>query len=72
MDSKGLVCASRTDLQTHKRPFAHGAPHQSDLLSAVRALQPTALIGVSSQPGAFTPEVLQVCPHSLLHMGSAR
>ena len=61
MDSKGLVCASRTDLQPHKQPFAHDAPHQRDLLSAVRALQPTALIGVSSQPGAFTPEVLQVC-----------
>ena len=62
MDSKGLVCTSRTDLQPHKRPFAQDVPHQRDLLSAVRALRPSALIGVSSQPGAFTPDVLQVCP----------
>ena len=61
MDSKGLVCASRAGLQPHKRPFAHDVPHQRDLLSAVRAIRPTALIGVSSQPGAFSTEVLQAC-----------
>ncbi len=61
MDSKGLVCASRADLQPHKRPFAHDVPHQRELLSAIRALRPTALIGVSSQPSAFTTEVLQAC-----------
>jgi malate dehydrogenase (oxaloacetate-decarboxylating)(NADP+) len=62
LDSKGLLCASRPDaasLPHHKRPFAHaGVAHVSDLASAVRALRPTALVGVSAQAGAFTSEVL--------------
>ena len=63
MDSKGLLCASRADaragrLPAHKQPFAHDVPFQPDLLSAVRALRPNALVGVSAQAGAFTPAVL--------------
>ena len=60
MDSKGLVCASRSDLQPHKRPFAHDLPFQRTLLEAVRAFKPTALVGVSTMQGAFTPEVIKV------------
>jgi malate dehydrogenase (oxaloacetate-decarboxylating)(NADP+) len=58
-DRKGLVVAGRNDLQAHKRPFAH--PHEpvTDLLAAVRALRPTALIGLSAQPAVFTAAVLQ-------------
>ncbi len=55
------MCASRTDLQHHKRPFAHVTPFCADLLSAVRQLKPTALIGVSAQGGAFTQEVRATC-----------
>ena len=63
MDSKGLLCASRADaragrLPAHKVPFAHDVPFQPDLLAAVRALRPNALVGVSAQAGAFTPAVL--------------
>jgi malic enzyme len=58
LDSKGVVCASRTGLQEHKRPFAHDIPFLPDLLSAVREFRPTALIGVSSVAGAFTPQVV--------------
>jgi malate dehydrogenase (oxaloacetate-decarboxylating)(NADP+) len=59
VDSRGLVVASRTDLATHKKRYAHDAPGVRDLLSAVRALKPTALIGVSGRPGTFTREVLE-------------
>ncbi|KAK9837421.1 hypothetical protein WJX81_001177 [Elliptochloris bilobata] len=59
MDSRGLVCASRRDLQPHKLPFAHDVPSQADLLAAVRALRPTALIGVSTARGAFSAAVLR-------------
>lgn len=59
LDSKGLVCASRTDLQRHKQPFAHDVPPQRDLKSAIRALRPTALIGVSTIAGAFDQEVVE-------------
>jgi malate dehydrogenase (oxaloacetate-decarboxylating)(NADP+) len=62
MDSKGLLCASRPDAATlphHKRPFAHdGIAHVRTLEAAVRALRPTALVGVSAQAGAFSAEVL--------------
>lgn len=32
---RGLVCASRSDLQPHKKPFAHDVPHCRTLLEAV-------------------------------------
>jgi len=59
IDSKGLVCASRKDLQHHKIPFAHDVEFCPDLLSAIKALKPTALIGVSTIPQAFNEEVLK-------------
>lgn len=57
-DSRGLVVSSRADLNAHKRAFAHEHAPIGDLLSAVRVLKPTALIGVSGQPQTFTREVL--------------
>lgn len=59
MDSKGLVCASRSDLQPHKKPFAHDVPHCRTLLEAVQQIKPTVLIGVSTVAGAFSGDVLQ-------------
>jgi malate dehydrogenase (oxaloacetate-decarboxylating)(NADP+) len=58
VDSKGLVVASRRDLAEHKRPYAHDHAPLPDLLSAVRALKPTALVGVSGQPQTFTRAVV--------------
>ena len=65
--------ASTEKLAHHKLPFAHaGLPKLDDsdaskgggqkdqlLLSAVRALRPTALVGVSTSPGAFSARVLK-------------
>jgi malate dehydrogenase (oxaloacetate-decarboxylating)(NADP+) len=59
VDSRGLVVRSRTDLVEHKRSYAHEAPRAGSLLDAIRALEPTALIGVSGQPSTFTHEVLE-------------
>jgi malate dehydrogenase (oxaloacetate-decarboxylating)(NADP+) len=59
VDSKGLVVASRRDLAAHKRPYAHEREPLPDLASAVAALRPSALIGVSGQPGSFTRPVLE-------------
>ncbi len=59
VDSKGLVVASRNDLQAHKRNYAHDASPAPDLLSAIRALKPTGLIGVSGRPGTFTKDVVE-------------
>ncbi len=59
VDTKGLVVRSRTDLAPHKLRFAHDAPFQPTLLDAVRALRPTALVGVSTVPRTFTREILE-------------
>jgi malate dehydrogenase (oxaloacetate-decarboxylating)(NADP+) len=59
VDSHGLVTRSRTDLADHKRPFAHEHAPLPDLLSAVRALRPAAIIGVSGQPRTFTREIVE-------------
>jgi malate dehydrogenase (oxaloacetate-decarboxylating)(NADP+) len=58
VDSTGLVVRDRKDLAKHKRPFAHDHAALPDLLSAVRALRPSAIIGVSGQPRTFTREVV--------------
>ncbi|HEX5133221.1 MAG TPA: NAD-dependent malic enzyme [Candidatus Krumholzibacteria bacterium] len=59
VDSKGLVVAGRGDLAVHKRAYAHEADAVPDLLGAVRAIRPTALIGVSGQASTFTREILE-------------
>jgi malate dehydrogenase (oxaloacetate-decarboxylating)(NADP+) len=59
VDTKGLVVRSRADLAPHKLRFAHDAPPQADLGSAVRALRPTALVGVSTMPKAFTQQIVE-------------
>lgn len=59
LDSKGLVVAGRTDLSETKRVYAHEHAPLPDLLSAVVALRPSALIGVAGKPGMFTRDVLE-------------
>jgi malate dehydrogenase (oxaloacetate-decarboxylating)(NADP+) len=58
VDSRGLVVKSREDLTGRKHLFAHDHPFVPDLLSAVQALKPTAIVGVSGKPHLFTPPVL--------------
>ena len=59
VDSHGLVTSSRTDLAEHKLPYAHDHAPMPDLLSAVEALKPWALIGVSGQASSFTEPVVK-------------
>jgi malate dehydrogenase (oxaloacetate-decarboxylating)(NADP+) len=58
-DSQGLVVAERRQLAARKQPYAHAHARIADLTGAVRALRPTALIGVSGQPQAFTQSVIE-------------
>jgi malate dehydrogenase (oxaloacetate-decarboxylating)(NADP+) len=60
VDSQGLIVKGRDPLSEHKRRFAHDHPPCADLLSAVKALQPTMLIGASGQPKTFTEEIVRV------------
>jgi malate dehydrogenase (oxaloacetate-decarboxylating)(NADP+) len=59
VDTKGLVVKSRTDLAPHKVRFAHDAPAAADFLSAIKALKPTAIVGVSTMAKAFNQAVIE-------------
>ncbi len=59
VDSKGLIVRSRTNLSERKRRFAHDYREIPDFPAAVAALKPTAIIGVSGQPGMFSRSVLE-------------
>ncbi len=59
VDSKGLVESRRQDLQEHKRAYAHEHAPTGDLFAAVKALRPTALIGVSATAKQFTREIIE-------------
>lgn len=60
VDHKGLVVKSRLDsLQNNKKAYAHEHPEISELLSAVKEIKPTVLIGTAAQRGIFSEEVLK-------------
>ncbi|KGN66170.1 NADP-dependent malic enzyme [Cucumis sativus] len=60
VDSKGLIVHSRKDsLQHFKKPWAHEHEPVKDLLSAVKAIKPTVLIGSSGVGRTFTKEVVE-------------
>lgn len=59
VDSQGLVVKSRTHLAEHKLPYAHDHEFLPDLLSAIQAIKPTALIGVSGQGNTFTQPMVE-------------
>ncbi len=57
-DSRGLVVKARTELAHHKQPYAHEHAPVATLLDAVKAIQPSAIIGVAAVGAAFTQEVV--------------
>ena len=59
VDSKGLVVAERKELAVHKKPYAHPHAPVADFIGAVKALKPTAIIGVGATPNTFTREVIE-------------
>jgi malate dehydrogenase (oxaloacetate-decarboxylating)(NADP+) len=58
-DIHGLLVSSRTDLADFQKPFAQDRAPISTFVEAVRALRPTAIIGVSAVPKLFTREVIE-------------
>jgi malate dehydrogenase (oxaloacetate-decarboxylating)(NADP+) len=59
VDSKGLLVSSRENLPEHKIPYAHDHEYLDNFLEAVKALKPTAILGLSGQPQTFTKEVIE-------------
>jgi malate dehydrogenase (oxaloacetate-decarboxylating)(NADP+) len=58
VDSKGLVVKGRADLGAHKLPYAHEHAPVADFPAALKALAPTAIIGVAAVGGTFTQGVI--------------
>jgi malate dehydrogenase (oxaloacetate-decarboxylating)(NADP+) len=57
-DVNGLLVTSRTDLADFQKPFAEDRAPISSFVDAVRAIRPTAIIGVSTVPKLFNREVI--------------
>ena len=60
VNSRGLVVKNRESLTEHKLRYAHDHPPVAGFLNAIRALKPSAIIGVAAVGNTFTPEVLQL------------
>ncbi|GAA5825984.1 hypothetical protein JCM5353_008986 [Sporobolomyces roseus] len=64
VDSKGLVAHNRGDkLPEHKQYLARSdpsTPRIPSLLEVVKHVKPTALLGLSTVGGSFTPEILSL------------
>nr|AIT70102.1 malic enzyme [Eucheuma denticulatum] len=65
IDSKGLIYDGRASVTDAKRPFAHKVEEpvkevaDKGLLEVIKALNPTALIGVSTIKGSFSEDVIR-------------
>jgi malate dehydrogenase (oxaloacetate-decarboxylating)(NADP+) len=59
VDSKGLVVSQRDDLAEYKKPFAHNHEFLSDGVAIIEAFKPTALIGTTGKPGAFSRPMVE-------------
>jgi len=59
VDSKGLIIKGRDQLTEHKEHYAHQHAPCPNLITAVKSLKPTMLIGVSGMAKSFSPEVVK-------------
>jgi malate dehydrogenase (oxaloacetate-decarboxylating)(NADP+) len=59
MDSKGLIVKGRDRLKSHTLPFAHEHEPMTGITDVIDALQPTALIGATGQPGLFDRGIIE-------------
>ncbi|HEU5170678.1 MAG TPA: oxaloacetate-decarboxylating malate dehydrogenase, partial [Gemmatimonadales bacterium] len=63
-DRHGLIVQGRPGLPARQQPYAHAHAGAADLVEAIRALRPTALVGLSGQPGLFGDPVLAAMTES--------
>ena len=76
VDKQGLLFDDMEDLTPQQRPFARkrsefqNAAALTTLAAVVKTIQPTILVGTSTQPGAFTEEIVKEmaahCDHPLI------
>nr|XP_028581847.1 NADP-dependent malic enzyme, mitochondrial isoform X2 [Podarcis muralis] len=59
VDSKGLIVKGRSHLNHEKEMFAQDHPNVKTLEEVVKAVKPTAIIGVAAIAGAFSDQILK-------------
>ena len=59
VDTQGLLTADREKIADHKLRYARKQPPIDNFLEAVKTLKPTAILGLSGQPGSFPKEVIE-------------
>ena len=58
-DTQGLLTSNRETIADHKQRFARDMPPITNFLEAVKILKPTAILGLSGQPGSFPKEIIE-------------
>jgi malate dehydrogenase (oxaloacetate-decarboxylating)(NADP+) len=58
-DTKGLLNSDRDNIEPHKQRYARKQPIVENFLDAVKKLKPTAILGLSGQPGSFPKDVIE-------------
>ncbi|MBT8069661.1 MAG: NAD-dependent malic enzyme, partial [Gammaproteobacteria bacterium] len=56
---QGLLTSKREKIADHKQRFARDLPLMDDFLEVVKIWKPTAILGLSGQPGSFPREVIE-------------
>jgi len=58
-DRRGLITADRKEMHDYQRPFAQRRAPIADFATAIEALRPTGIIGLSTVGGAFDRRVIE-------------
>jgi len=59
VDTQGLLTSNRDNIAQHKQRYARDMPPVENFLDAVNTLKPTAILGLSGQPGSFPQAVIE-------------
>ncbi|MDX2417827.1 MAG: NAD-dependent malic enzyme [Xanthomonadales bacterium] len=59
VDTQGLLTSNRDSIAHHKQRYARDMPPIDGFLEALKTLKPTAILGLSGQPGSFPKDVIE-------------
>jgi len=58
-DTQGLLTSRRDNIAHHKQRFARDLEPVDTFLDAVKTVKPTAILGLSGQPGSFSQDIVE-------------
>ena len=59
VDTQGLLTSDRENIADHKLRYARKLAPVESFLEAIQTIRPTAILGLSGQPGSFPKEVIE-------------